>query len=247
MFSLPNRLSGGRSPDPLSGRAATLGAAALIALTTAGCAGRGGDIPYSNMPMAAPDQVTIGELPQGYPLGPLDQLRITVFRVPDLTGEYQVTGDGFLDLPLLGQVDARNQTPAQLAENLERRYGERYLNQPDVSIRVINSNQRNVTVEGGVRRPGVFALTGKSDLLTLIALGNGIDPDNGNAKRVAIFRRINGATAAAAYDLIAVRRGEMPNPAVYPGDIIVVDSNSLRATLRDVLQALPVIAIFNAL
>lgn len=197
--------------------------------------------------MAAPDPLTTGELPQDYPLGPLDQLKITVFRVPDLTGEYQVSGDGFVDMPLLGQVDVSNQSPDQLARNLERRYGERYLNNPDVSIRVINSNQRNVTVEGGVRRPGVYALTGKSDLLTLIALGSGVEPENGNSRRVAIFRKINGQTAAAAFDVTAIRRGEMSNPEVYPGDIIVVDSNSVRSIFRDVLQTLPVIGLFASL
>ena len=232
---------------PLGIRRVALSVCCALAMLIVGCAGRGGKIAYSEAPMAAPDPVTSGELAQDYPLGPLDQIRITVFRVPDLSGDYQITADGFVAMPLIGQVDARNQTPDQLAQNLERRLGERYLNNPDVSIRVTISNQRNVTLDGGVRRPGVFALTGKSDLISLIALGGGIDPENGNSHRVAIFRKINGQTAAAAFDLTAIRHGEMPNPEVYPRDVVVVDSNSLRSTLRDVLQGLPILAVFSSL
>ena len=39
----------------------------------------------------------------------------------------------------------------------------------------------------------------------------------------------------------------MADPIVYPGDTIVVDSSSLRSLYRDLIQAIPLIAIFGNL
>jgi len=222
---------------------AVLGAAVL----TAGCTTRGGDIPYDPAGFVAPDQATQGQLPQDMPLGPLDQLKVTVFRVPDLSGDYQVSGDGFIAMPLIGRVNVRDKTAEQLAADLETSYGTRYLNDPDVSVRVVQSNQRNVVVEGGVRDPGVYPLAGSSTLLGAIALASGIDPENGNARRVAIFRKIGGKTMAAAFDVVDIRRGKMEDPKVYPGDTVVIDGGGLRAIYKDILQVLPTAAVFATL
>lgn len=220
-----------------------LGAVALVG----GCATRGGDIPYAPAEFVAPDQETRGALAQDMALGPLDELKVTVFRVPDLSGDYQVGGDGYIALPLIGRVDVRNRTADQLATDLESSYGSKYLNNPDVSVRVVKSNQRSVVVEGGVREPGIFPLAGSSTLLGAIALARGVDAENGNPKRVAIFRKVNGRTMAAAFDLIDIRRGKMENPAVYPGDTVVVDGGGLRAIYKDILQVLPTAAVFATL
>lgn len=219
-----------------------LGVFALSACTT-----RGGDIPYAPTGFAAPTPETIGELAQDLPLGPLDLIHVTVFRVPDLSGDYRVGADGELDMPLVGKINVRDQTPDQVATRLEQRYGERYLNSPDIKIRVVDSGQRNITVEGGVNNPGVFQLNGSTTLLTAIALAKGVNAQDANPRRVAIFRKVGGQSTAAAFDLIDIRRGKMENPVVYPGDTIVVESNSLRSLFRDLLQVLPTLAVFSTL
>ena len=116
-----------------------------------------------------------------------------------------------------------------------------------ITIRVVDSGQRNITVEGGVNNPGVFQLNGSTTLLTAIALAKGVNAQDANPRRVAIFRKVGGQSAAAAFDLIDIRRGKMENPVVYPGDTIVVESNSLRSLFRDLLQVLPTLAVFSTL
>lgn len=219
-----------------------LGVLALSACTT-----RGGDIPYAPANFVAPTPVTTGELAQDLPLGPLDLIRVTVFRVPDLSGDYRIGADGELDMPLVGRINVRNQTPDQVATQLEKRYSEKYLNNPDITIRVVDSGQRNITVEGGVNSPGVFQLNGSTTLLTAIALAKGVNAQDANSRRVAIFRKVGGQATAAAFDLIDIRRGKMENPLVYPGDTIVVETNSTRSLFRDLLQVLPTLAVFATL
>lgn len=213
----------------------------------AGCETRGGNIPYDPPNFGAPDRPDAARTSYEVPLGPLDVLRISVYRVPELSSDYQVDARGMVDLPLLGPINVRDQHPDQFARSLETLYGERYLQQPDITVRVLNTNQLNVTVEGGVNVPGIYALPGRTTLLGAVALARGVHPYESNAKRVAIFRKQDGQTVAAAFDLTAIRHGEMEDPVVYPGDTIVVDGARVRSLFRDILQTIPVLAIFRTI
>ncbi|WP_067734352.1 polysaccharide biosynthesis/export family protein [Novosphingobium naphthalenivorans] len=211
------------------------------------CAMRGGDIPYGGAALGPADRLSRADTPYDLVLGPLDELTITVFRIPDLSGDYQVDSKGFLNLPLLGPVNVRNLDATAFAQRLEQLYGERYLNNPQISVRVTNTSGTNITVEGGVTQPGVYALAGPTTLLGAIATAHGIDKDTGNPRRVAIFRKQNGETVAAAFDLIDIRHRKMDDPMVYPGDTVVVDADNLRQIYHDFLTSLPSIAVFSRL
>ena len=69
--------------------------------------------------------------------------------------------------------------------------------------------------------------------------------ENGNPRRVAIFRQIGGQRQAAAFDLTSIRRGEAPDPQVYAGDIIVVDGSATKEAQRQILNSLPILSIFR--
>lgn len=218
-----------------------------LALILAGCNSRGGKIPYDPAGFGAPDRAELGTEAYDVPLGPLDIVRINVFRVPDLSADYQVDAFGNLDLPLVGKFSVRDQGPDQLATLLEQKYGAKYLQNPEITVRVMNSNRTSVTVEGGVNLPGIYALPGRTSLLGAIALARGINVNDANPKRVAIFRKRDGKTQVAAFDVTSIRRGEMADPIVYPGDTIVVDSSGLRSLYRELIQAVPLIAVFGNL
>ena len=68
-----------------------------------------------------------------------------------------------------------------------------------------------------------------------------------NPRRVAVFRQIDGKRMAAAFDLTSIRRGEMKDPQVYRGDIVVVDGSRVKAMQRQILQSLPILGFFNPL
>jgi len=212
-----------------------------------GCDKRGGKIPYNPGNFGPPAREDYGTPAYDIPLGPMDVLKITFFRVDELTSEYQVGADGNVQLPLVGPVSVRDLRPEEFAKLLEARYGEKYLNHPDITVRLMNSNRNNVTVEGGVYGAGVYPLPGQTTLLGAIALARGVNTNEGNAKRVVIFRKQQGKTVAAAFDLVAIRHGEMADPLVYPGDTVVVDSSKLRGIFRDLVSAVPLIAIFRTL
>ncbi len=77
-----------------------------------------------------------------------------------------------------------------------------------------------------------------------VALAGGVTED-ANARRIAVFRTIGGQRQAAAFDLVGIRRGEVTDPKIYPGDIIVVDGNSVKAAYRQLLNSFPMLSIFR--
>ncbi len=67
--------------------------ALAVALTAslAGCTDkRGGPIPYGQSNFGAPDAPTVAPLGAGYKIAPLDTLTIKVFKMADLSGDYEV-------------------------------------------------------------------------------------------------------------------------------------------------------------
>jgi polysaccharide export outer membrane protein len=209
------------------------------------CAGtRGGNIPYEVQDFGAPDSPAVASLEPGYKIAPLDTLKISVFQIADMSGDFEVDLTGNIGMPLIGSVRAVGMTTEELDSTLTRMLSAKYLRNPDVSVGVKSSSTRVITVDGSVGSPGVFPVNGKITLLQVVAMAKGTTPD-ANPRRVAIFRQIEGQRMAAAFDLTSIRRGTAEDPRVYSGDIVVVDGSKVRAIQREVLTALPILGMFR--
>ena len=222
------------------------GLMAFLAVLVSACSeGRGGPLPY-DVTLPRPDAAAVMPLEEGYRIAPLDKLTIKVLRMQDLTGEYNVDLAGNISLPLIGEVRAVNLTTAQLDGELTSKLGEKYLENPDVSVGIKESTSRVVTVDGSVKQAGAFPTIGPTSLMRAVALAGGVSED-ANARRVAVFRNVGGQRQGAAFDLVAIRRGEAPDPQIFPGDIVVVDGSAVKETWKRVMQSLPVVSIFSPL
>lgn len=218
--------------------------ASAATLLLAGCADtRGGSIPY-NRPLAQPDKPVIKALASDYRIHPMDKLNIKVFKSDELSGDYDVDLTGKISLPLVGEVDAINLTTAELDQQLTDKLGAKYLEHPDVAVAIKESHSQLVTIDGAVRESGSFPAVGSMSLIQAVAMAKGTTED-ANPRRVAVFRVIGGQRQAAAFDLTAIRRGEAPDPQIYAGDIVVVDGSSVKAAQKQVLQSIPLLALFR--
>lgn len=206
---------------------------------------RGGLIPYDR-PLAAPDEVKFQTLETNYKIAPMDRLAIKVFKMDDLSGDYDVDLAGNISLPLIGQLQAANLTTEQLDDQLTQKLGAKYLEHPDVSVAIKASTAHVVTVDGAVKDGGRFPVAGPISLIQAVAMAKGTT-DDANNRRVAVFRTVGGQRQAAAFDLTAIRRGQASDPEIYPGDIVVVDGSSVKAAQKQILQSIPLLAIFGPL
>ena len=225
-------------------RIAVAAACASLTLIAGACSDtRGGPIPYDRA-LAAPDEPTVQSIGEGYKIAPMDQLTIKVFNSKDLSDDYDVDLAGHISLPLIGEVEAANLTTAQLDDVLTQKLGEKYFEHPDVAVGVKKAVGRLVTVDGAVREAGSFPALGNLSLMQAVAMAKGTTED-ANPHRVAVFRTINGQRQAAAFDLVSIRQGQAQDPAIYPGDIVVVDGSKIKELQKKFFQSIPLIAIFG--
>jgi len=146
----------------------------------------------------------------GYQLGPGDQVRVTVFRHEDLSGEFEVDGEGFFAMPLVGEIMTAGLNARQLENEIEvRLQSGGYLVDPQVSIEVLN--YRPFYIIGEVNNPGSYQYVNGMTVINAVALAGGFS-----------YR--------ADQDDIVISRGgsegpqleALPDTAVLPGDIIEV-------------------------
>jgi polysaccharide export outer membrane protein len=149
-----------------------------------------------------------------------------------------------LSFPLIGTVRASGETATELSDAIAAQLGKRYLVNPQVSVSVASSVSQNVTVEGDVGQPGVYAINGTSTLLG--ALAQARSPTAvAKLDQVVIFRTIEGKRAGAVFDVKAIREGRVPDPEVLGGDVIVVGFDTIKGAFRDFLRTAPFFTLFR--
>lgn len=121
-------------------------------------------------------------MPTGATARPGDVVRISVWREPDLSGDFTVDETGTVVLPRLGPVDVSVDTRASLRLRLIKDY-EAFLNHGSVTVTLL----RRVQVLGAVRNPGLFTADGTMTLGDVLAQAGGITPE-GDAGRVRLMR-----------------------------------------------------------
>lgn len=218
----------------------------------AGCAGREHPIPigdYQSVP--APEVSSAAVIPPAAPadyrIGGFDTLRISVFGEPEMTFEQlPVTPGGSIQLPIIGEVQAKGRTADELSREVTAKLN-RYLRDPQVTINVVAFASQKVTITGAVRNPGVYQTIDHMTLQEVVALGQGVS-DYSKLNEVVVFRSQGEQRYVARFDLGAIQLGQAADPAILPGDTVVVGYSASRRLFSDSLAVLPAaVGIFIAL
>ena len=64
---------------------------------------------------------------------------------------------------------------------------------------------------------------------------------------MVLFRQVNGERRAAAFDMTAVRSGQMHDPEIYGDDIIVIERSGSKSAFREFIRSVPALGLFLAL
>ncbi len=174
---------------------------------------------------------------KSYKIGPRDVLDITVFKVPDLSKIVQVSEAGTINYPLAGEIVAGGKTAREIEQELTKKLGAKYLQNPAITVFVKEFNSQRVTVEGAVAKPGVIPMAGGITLLQAIAQSGGL---NGNAEKTAVvFRMVDGKRSAGKYDVSDIRAGRSEDPQLQSGDVIIVPTSDMREGMDMLVKFLP--------
>ena len=119
-----------------------------------------------------------------YVLGPDDQLVIHASDVPEISEKQQrVDSAGDLRLPMIGRIHVAGMTVEQFEAELTRRL-KVYLEQPDVSVTVTESQSQPVSIIGAVRSSGVQQVAGRKTLIEVLSLAGGLTDDAGQTVKI---------------------------------------------------------------
>jgi polysaccharide export outer membrane protein len=193
--------------------------------------------PVAARPGAALDDPTAGmPQPSEYRIGPQDLLEVQVFEVAELSGKARVTSNGYVALPLIGQVAAAGLTGAELSARIAAELAKDYLQDPHVSVFILEHASQRVTVMGAVNRPGVYPLQGPTTLVQAVALAGGLHKlsDPNDIKLVRVVE--DGLKRERRYDLAAIRSGQQPDPYLEGGDAVIVSKSAGKAIAQDVID-----------
>jgi polysaccharide export outer membrane protein len=130
--------------------------------------------------------------------------------------------DGKISLPLIDDIQAAGYTARQLKEVLTKRLKE-FIDNPNVSVTVVEANSYKVYVSGQVRSPGVYRLRSETTLLQIIPMAGGFT-DWANQKKILIIRREGGQEKRITvnYKNLVSGKGPDSNIVLRAGDTIVV-------------------------
>ncbi|WEK44378.1 MAG: polysaccharide export protein [Candidatus Sphingomonas colombiensis] len=191
--------------------------------------------------LPAPDRNDLTAPDRRSLIGPLDTIQVDVFNVPELSRELQVDASGKIAMPLVGTIDARGKTSAELATAIEGALQERYVRNPKVTVNIKSSVSQVVTIDGQVVEPGLYPVTNQMTLIRAIASAKGFS-EFARQEDVVILRTVNGRKMAALYNVAAIRRGAYDDPPIYANDIVVVGDSPQRRMFRDFVSLSPLLA-----
>lgn len=141
--------------------------------------------------------------------------------VSSAEGDYIVTPDGYINMPVLGQIFVKNLTKVELKQDLERRL-KAYLTDPMVTVTLSNFN---FSALGQVGSPGqITSQTEKLNIFQALALAGDLR-DTANRTNVRIIRTSeeDGAEKMVRLDLTDPSVVSSPYYYIQQNDIIYVE------------------------
>jgi polysaccharide export outer membrane protein len=186
-----------------------------------------------------------------YLLGPEDQIIIRAVDVEEFRDEpTRIEGNGEINLPLVGRIEASGMTLKQLEAEIALRLG-KYLHDPQVTVSIAEFRSQPISVLGAVTRPGVLQVRGPKTLWEVISDVGGLKNDAGDT--IKIVRDLEhgaiplpgarvdptGKFTIVELDVNSVKSMENPkeNIALMPYDVISVSQADIVYVVGDVGRA----------
>jgi polysaccharide biosynthesis/export protein len=158
--------------------------------------------------------------PARYVIGADDQLQITVWKEPTLSGTIPVRPDGMISLVLVGDLRAAGLTPMALSADISQRL-KKYIQDPVVTVVVLGVNSQRVFTVGEVNKVGPIMMTPGMTTLQAIVTAGGLT-QFANSKRIYILRTVAGKQEKIPFNYKQALKGENQGAPLLPGDTIVV-------------------------
>src|SRR2546430_1554524 len=182
-----------------------------------------------------------GPVPADYKLGPGDQLVLILTGDVELAYTLQVTREGFILVPQVGQLFVSNLTLDQLRDVLYARLGRVYsgvrrtpgaTTRFDISVANVRANQAYVV--GEVAQPGAYQISSLGTVLTALYAAGGVT-ERANLRTVEVRRLGKSIATLDLYDYLL--RGDTRNDVrLETGDVVFVAVHGTRVKVTGAVR-----------
>lgn len=157
-----------------------------------------------------------------YTVQPGDVLEISVWKEPDLQRQVLVRPDGAFSFPLVGEVDSRGKTVADLNKIVSERLT-RYISGAVVTIAIQEIKGNKIFVIGQVNKPGEFIVNPSVNIMQALSMAGGMTPF-ASVNDIVVLRGQGKAQTATPFRYAEVSRGRSlgQNIQLISGDVVVV-------------------------
>ena len=162
------------------------------------------------------------DVPPGYIVGDSDVIRVNVWKEPEVSQTAVVRTDGNISLPLINEVKVSGMTPLQIQDLVAEKL-KGFLNNPQVTVTVVEIRSKRAFITGEVARPGTYSLNAQTTVLQLIAQAGGFTPF-AKTDSIVVLRTEDGRQSRLKFKYKEVIQGKKTeqNIALHPGDTVVV-------------------------
>ncbi len=166
---------------------------------------------------ASPAGQTVPVQDESYRVRAEDVINVTVADVAEASGDFLVRKDGYITVPLVGEIQVAGKTTKEITAVITERL-KKEIRKPSVTVNLKSTTLERIYVMGAVRGGGVLDYKPKWRLTEVIAAGGGLASAPERTK-VLIFR------AGADHQEIALKRllvdgDDKANVEVQPGDVL---------------------------
>ncbi|PLX86057.1 MAG: periplasmic polysaccharide biosynthesis/export protein [Desulfuromonas sp.] len=126
---------------------------------------------------------------RGYRVGDGDVLKVTVYDHPDLTTTARISSSGTILFPLIGQLQVGGMTGEKVAGKISNYLEDGFIVNPQVYVFVEDFRSNKAIINGQVRKPGLYELSGPTALSELISKAGGLGAEAGDT--ITIKRKIS--------------------------------------------------------
>lgn len=165
-------------------------------------------------------------------LSPGDEVEVTVYGAPDLSGHTRVATNGSISMPLVGYIRVAGLSSSEAEEAIEAQLRQNnVVKNPQVSVYVKEYTSGGISVAGEVSKPGVYSALGPHRLFDVLQAAGGLTDRAGSSITISHRDGVGPITVEIPKDPEQLSR---TNVELSPGDTMVVNKAGIVYVLGEV-------------
>ncbi|OLE65974.1 MAG: hypothetical protein AUG74_12010 [Bacteroidetes bacterium 13_1_20CM_4_60_6] len=167
-------------------------------------------------------------------LGPGDELEITVYGAPDLSGHTRISDTGNVSVPLIGYVRVAGLSTSEAEAAIEAQLRQnKIVNDPQVSIYAKDFTSSGISVTGEVAKPGFYSAVGPHRLFDVLQLAGGTTDKASNKVTISHREQTDVTTVSISKNPAEIGASNLD---LQPGDTVLVPRAGIVYVLGEITR-----------